>query len=553
MKYSQLVTIYKKLETTTKRIEMTALISDFLKTVPENYISIIVLFLQGKAFPAWSDKELGIANKLIIKAISDVSGASEKTLKNTIRETGDTGLAAEKLLKNKTQSSLFTQELTINKVHENLNKISEFSGTGTTKRKLKYVEELISFANPAGAKYIVRLILEELRLGVGEGVIRDAISSAYGVDAALVERGYSLVPDMGKIATIAKLKGNSGLEDINLEPGTPMKVMLAQKIDAIENAIADFGNCAYEIKYDGIRVQIHKNENEIKLFTRRLENVTKQFPEIVKSARENINAESAIVEGEAVAIRGGPAGRKPRPFQDLSRRIKRKYGIHEMIDKIPVEINLFDLIYLDGKSLINEKFMDRRIKLTKIITQTKTFRIAEQIITDNITEADEFYKYSLSQGHEGVMVKNLDAPYKPGSRVGYMYKIKPVMETLDLVIVGATWGEGRRANWLASFLLGARDAETGKFLEIGRMGTGFTDEQFKEMTENLKPLITGEIGKEVTVKPGVVVEVAYEEIQKSPTYGSGYALRFPRLVRFRDDKGAEDADTVERVNDLTGI
>ncbi|PKP54393.1 MAG: DNA ligase, partial [Candidatus Altiarchaeales archaeon HGW-Altiarchaeales-3] len=494
-----------------------------------------------------------IANKLIIKAISDVSGASEKTLKNTIRETGDTGLAAEKLLKNKTQSSLFTQELTINKVHENLNKISEFSGTGTTKRKLKYVEELISFANPAGAKYIVRLILEELRLGVGEGVIRDAISSAYGVDAALVERGYSLVPDMGKIATIAKLKGNSGLEDINLEPGTPMKVMLAQKIDAIENAIADFGNCAYEIKYDGIRVQIHKNENEIKLFTRRLENVTKQFPEIVKSARENINAESAIVEGEAVAIRGGPAGRKPRPFQDLSRRIKRKYGIHEMIDKIPVEINLFDLIYLDGKSLINEKFMDRRIKLTKIITQTKTFRIAEQIITDNITEADEFYKYSLSQGHEGVMVKNLDAPYKPGSRVGYMYKIKPVMETLDLVIVGATWGEGRRANWLASFLLGARDAETGKFLEIGRMGTGFTDEQFKEMTENLKPLITGEIGKEVTVKPGVVVEVAYEEIQKSPTYGSGYALRFPRLVRFRDDKGAEDADTVERVNDLTGI
>ena len=228
----------------------------------------------------------------------------------------------------------------------------------------------------------------------------------------------------------------------------------------------------------------------------------------------------------------------------------RKYDIKETEDKIPVEINLFDVVYLNGKTLINEKFSDRRKTLEGIINRTETFRIAEHVITEDPKEADKFYQYSLSLGHEGVMVKNLDAPYKPGSRVGYMYKIKPVMETLDLVIVGATWGEGRRAHWLASFLLGARDADTGKILEIGRMATGLTDDQFKEMTENLKPLIVEEIGKEVKLKPKVVVEVAYEEIQKSPSYTSGYALRFPRLVRVRDDKGAEDADTVERVEGL---
>lgn len=550
MKYSQLVSVYCKLEGTTKRLEMTDIVADSLKIVPENYLPTVVLFLQGKIFPSWSDKELGIANKLIIKAISDVSGAGEKEISNKIRETGDTGLAAEELLKNKTQSSLFTQELTLDKVCENLDKISEFSGKGTTKKKLKYIEELLSFATPTEGKYIIRLILEELRLGVGEGIIRDAIAQAYGVDAKLVDRGYSLISDIGEVAKIAKLKGNEGLENITIETGIPMKVMLSQKADSIEDAISDFGKCAFEIKYDGLRIVIHKNNDEIKLFTRRLENVTKQFPEIVDSARENINADSAIVEGEAVAILGGTEGRTPRPFQDLSRRIKRKYDIHEMVEKIPVEINLFDVVYLDGKSLINEKFKKRREILERIINETETFRLAEQVITDNSKEAEDFYKYSLSLGHEGVMVKNLSAPYQPGSRVGYMYKIKPVMETLDLVIVGATWGEGRRANWLASFLLGTREPETGKFLTIGRMGTGFTDEQFKEMTEKLKPLITEEIGKEVKVKPKIVVEVAYEEIQKSPTYESGYALRFPRLVNFREDKGAEDADSVERVEGL---
>ena len=262
------------------------------------------------------------------------------------------------------------------------------------------------------------------------------------------------------------------------------------------------------------------------------------------------------MEGETVAIQGTGQGeeserRKPRVFQELSRRIKRKYDIDEIASKIPVEINLFDILYLNGKSLLNEKFENRRKILENTVRTTETFRLAEQIITDSIEEAEKFYNYAQKSGHEGVMAKKLDAVYQAGSRVGYMYKIKPVMETLDVVIVGGTWGEGKRAQWLASFLLAVREPVSNKFLTIGRLGTGFTDEQFKEMTENLRELITREEGKDVEIRPSVVIEVAYEEIQKSPSYTSGYALRFPRLVRFREDKSPEEADTVERVEELS--
>ncbi|CEG13187.1 putative DNA ligase (ATP) [groundwater metagenome] len=327
-------------------------------------------------------------------------------------------------------------------------------------------------------------------------------------------------------------------------------------INPIENAIDEFGRCAFEVKYDGMRIQIQKNKDKIYLFTRRLENVTTQFPEIVRAVKENVQADSVIMEGETVAIQGIGQGdecerRKPRVFQELSRRIKRKYDIEEIANKIPIEINLFDILYLNGKSLMNEKFENRRKILENTVRTTDVFRLAEQTITDSVEEAEKFYNYALKLGHEGVMAKKLDSVYQAGSRVGHMYKIKQIMETLDVVIVGGTWGEGKRAQWLASFLLAVRDPVSNKFLTIGRLGTGFTDEQFKEMTEKLKELITQEEGKEVEIKPNIVVEVAYEEIQKSPSYTSGYALRFPRLVRFRDDKSTEEADTVERVVELS--
>lgn len=549
MEYSRLVGVYAQLDKTASRLEMTSIVASFLKEVPEEDLPVIMLFLYGRVFPLWSEKELGVGYKVAVKAISYVSGVSEAKIEDAIRETGDTGLAAEKVLVKKTQTTLFGADLSVKKVYGNLEKLASLGGKGSQDKKISYISELLSFASPLEGRYIIRMILEELRLGVGSGILRDAIAEAYGVDEKLVERAYSLCSDYGEVARIAKTEGNAGLEKVDIIPGRPIESMLAQKVNNVEEALKEFGTAAFEIKYDGARVQIHKTKDGIELFTRRLENITKQFPEMVRYARENIATDSAIVEGEMVAVTS-TEDRKPRPFQDLSRRLKRKYDIKEVEKEIPVEMNLFDVIYYRGKNIIDMKFSERRTLLGSIINQTGSFKLAEQLVTCNNISAEKFYKHALESGHEGVMAKSLDAPYQPGSRVGFMYKIKPIMETLDLIITGATWGEGRRAHWLASFLLAARDQDTGDLLTIGRMGTGFTDELFTELTETLKPEISEEIGKEVKLKPRIVVEVAYEEIQKSPTYSSGYALRFPRLVRIRTDKGIEDLDTLSRIEEL---
>ncbi len=551
MEFLSIVKLFQKLEKTTSRLEMTSILSEFLHEVPVDLLPIILLFIRGRVFPLWSEKELGIGEKLMIKAISNISGSNELEVENKIRERGDMGLAAEELLVKKTQTTLFTEKLTVERVYNNLNRLAELTGKKSQDKKLSYISELLSSAEPIESRYLVRLILEELRLGVGEGIVRDAIASAFNVDAMLLERARSLTSDLGEVAKIARLDGDEGLRRVSIKPGRPIEVMLAQKAEGIEDVLEKFRPAIFEIKYDGARIQIHKDNDNVLLFTRRLENVTRQFPEIVDSAKKNIKVKSAVVEGELVAIKSRD-DRKPRPFQDLSRRIKRKYGIREMMDEIPVEVNLFDVVFCEGENKINDRFIERRKLLEKIVKKSDNFRLSELIITKNVEKANDFYQMAIEMGHEGVMAKNPDAPYQPGSRVGYMYKIKPVMETLDLVIVGATWGEGRRAHWMASFLLALMDDDTGRLLSVGRMGTGFTDKQFEEMTSLLKPKIISESGREIKLKPEIVVEVAYEEIQKSPTYESGYALRFPRLVRIRYDKGVDDIDTIKRLEELIG-
>jgi ATP-dependent DNA ligase len=295
--------------------------------------------------------------------------------------------------------------------------------------------------------------------------------------------------------------------------------------------------------------QIHKNGNEIWIFTRRLEDVTKQFPDIVELCKKGLKAEECIVEGEAIGI--NPKTNEPVPFQNLSQRIQRKYDIEKMVKEIPVQVNLFDVVYVNGELLIGKKFEERRKILEKIVKPLpEKFQLAKQIVSDDPKEIEKFYKEALKEKQEGIFLKVLTSPYVFGRHVGGWYKIKPVMETLDLVVIGATWGEGARAKWITSYVLGARDPSTGKFLECGMMSTGLTEEEYKTMTKILKPLIISEKGKNIVVKPKIVLEVAYQEIQKSPTYASGFALRFPRFVRIRNDKGPEEADTIQRVKDL---
>lgn len=549
MKYRRLVDVYEELSAHTGRLAMTDVVAAFLKSVREDELGTVLLHLRGTPFPAGSDRELGLADNLMVRALSQVSGATEAAVKDSLRDTGDLGATASEILVEKPQTTLTSAPLTLEKVQANLEKMATLVGKGSQERKRAYLAELLSMADAVEAKYIVRLVLGQLRLGVGPGIIRDAIAKTYAVSPAAVERAYNLTTDYGKVAAVAARDGEAGLTDISLVPGKPVKVMLAQKAQDVATALKDIGDPAFEYKYDGMRVQIHKDGGNVVLFTRRLENVTRQFPEIVDDADTHVIADSAILEGEVVAIQS-LEDRRPRPFQDLSRRIKRKYDIEKIAADIPVEVNLFDALYLDGASLVDEPFLVRRERLAASVSTTSSFKLADQLVSRERQDVEAFYAKALAGGHEGIMAKNQNAPYQPGSRVGYMYKIKPVMESLDLVITGATWGEGRRAHWLGSFLLSARDDASGELLEIGRMATGLTDEQFADMTERLRPLIIRQQGKDASVTPEVVVEVAYEEIQRSPTYASGYALRFPRLVGVRDDLGVDEADTVSRVESL---
>ena len=553
MEYSKLVDIYEALSGTSKLLEKRAIIAGFLKGLDAREVESAVLLLEGRLFPEWDRRKIGIGTQTAIKAISTSSGKSEDSIKADWTKIGDLGLVAERNISSKTQSTLFSGKLTIDQVFTNLRKLSEIEGGGSTGKKIGLIAELLSASNGVGAKYIVRTCLEDLRTGAGFGVLRDSIASAFDVEVSNVQTAYDLTTDISKVAKVAKIKSDRGLLALELSVGNPVKVMLFKKSESIEEGFDVVGKpAAIDYKYDGFRLQIHRSGKEIKLFTRNLENVTSQFPDIVNMIEKDVNSKEFIIDCEVIGYDKKTGNWKP--FQDISQRIKRKYEIDEMIKEVPVMIIVFDIINLDGENLISIPFSERRNRLSKVINEDPlAVSLAKEIVTDSVEKGNEFYAKALSDGAEGVMMKKLDSVYKPGSRVGYGIKIKPVMETLDLVVVGSEWGSGKRSKWLSSFILACRDGN--EFKEIGKMGTGFKEKDeegvsFGKMTELLKPLIVSESGREVRVKPGVIIEVKYEEIQKSTNYDSGFALRFPRFVRLREDKGLKDVDDLKRVSKL---
>ncbi len=558
MDYSILAETYEELESVTSKIKKTQILSELLKKTPPELLPKVVLLVNGKVFPSYSQYELGVATQLMIRAIAKSTGISQKEVEEIFKKRGDLGLTAEELVKKKKQVTLFKKKLTVEKVFENLQKIAFETGEGSQERKLNLIVELLVSSQPKEAKYVVRTVLEELRVGVAEGIIRDAIVEAFLLKGKeerkeeltqLVEYAWNILSDYGEVAKIAKEEGEEGLKKVKVKIGRPIQVMLGLAAKNIEEVVKEFGKVIAEWKYDGMRALIQKKNSQIWIFTRRQEDVTKQFPEIVKLARECLDAKECIVEGEVIGIDKKTG--TPLPFQVLSQRIHRKYDIEKMVEEIPVQVNLFDLVYLDGEMLFEKSLKERREMLEKIVKVVPgKFQLSKMIFTDDVKELEKFYEDALKNKQEGLMLKVPSAKYVFGRHVGTMYKIKPIMETLDLVIIGAEWGTGIRSNWLSSYILACRDEDTGKFLTCGMMGTGLTEEQFQQMTEMLKPLIIKEEGRTVWTKPKIVVEVAYQEIQKSPNYESGYALRFPRLVKLREDKGPEEADTLERVKEL---
>jgi DNA ligase-1 len=560
MKYSKLVELYEYLEQTPSRLKKTEKLADFLREAETSVLEKVVLLVQGRMFPSYSEKEIGVADKTMVKVIASSTGFAEKDVIREFKETGDLGLAVEELMKMKKQTTLVSKELGIEKVFENLRKLAGVEGKGSQDVKIGLIKELISNAKPKEAKYIVRTVLEQLRIGVAEGVLRDSIAGAFfpGKEGGekkeivqTIEWAWFLRPDYSEIARIAKEKGLSGLRKVSIETGKPYHVLLSEKAKDLKEAIGKFERPSLEFKYDGARVCIHKKGEEFWFYTRRLENITRQFPDLLDLARKGVRAEECIIEGEMLGI--DKKTKNPLPFQMLSQRIKRKYDIEKMTKEIPVQVNLFDAVFYNGRDLFPEPLYKRRMILEKIIKPIPgRFQLAERLVTKDLKKAEKFYKRALHAKQEGVIVKNLDAKYQPGRRVGYWLKVKPIMETLDLVITGAEWGTGKRANWMGSFVLSCRKGD--EFLECGMMGTGIKEKgegvTFDDLTKQLKPYIEKEKGKSVRIKPKIVVEVAYEEIQKSPNYSSGYALRFPRLLKIRVDKSPKDADDTGRIEKL---
>ncbi len=566
MDYEKLVGVYEYLERTPARLKKIEKIADLLRETPTENLSRVTLLLQGKVFPSWSEKEIGIADMLMVKIISKSTGYSGKDVLLGFKEYGDFGRVIENMVGKKKQKTLFSKPLTVEKVSENLKELAGIKGKRSQDMKLQIVSELILSANPKEAKYIVRTTLGDLRIGVAEGVMRDSIAKAFfegdkeqmkeAVKA--VEWAWFLKPDYGEIAKLAKEGGMEALRKVGIEIGKPYHVLLAEKSPSLEEAMKTFEKSALEYKYDGARIIIHKKGDEVWLYTRRLENVTKQFPELIGYVRECVRARDCVIEGEMLGFDSKTG--KPMPFQFLSQRIRRKYEIDKVVKEIPIQVNLFDIVYLNGKSLFNTPMGERRKELESIIKpKPGKFQLAKQIVTKDMKKAEEFYKEALAAGQEGLIIKNMEATYQPGRRVGYWLKIKPTMENLDLVIIGAQWGTGKRTGWLGSLVLGCRNGD--EFLECGMIGTGIKEKKqegekgsedvtFTQLTKLLKPYIESEKGRDIRIKPKLVVEVAYEEVQKSPNYSSGYALRFPRVVRIRFDRKASDSDTLERIKKL---
>jgi DNA ligase-1 len=550
MLYKKIMEVYEALDSTTKRLEKTDIIADFLKLVGDEepeILPIVTLLSMGRIFPTWSQKELGVGLKLLMKAVSMAVGVSPLEVEDQMRDSGDIGLAAENLFNRKSQVTLFTRALIIEKVYNDLIKIADISGGRAQSRKIDILMGLLSSASPQEAKYLTRTVLEELRVGVGEGTIKDAISKAFNIPKEVTERAHMLTNDLGLVAEVAFYQGEAGLNKLSLKPGKPVKPMLAQLSPGIDETINEMGWALCETKYDGIRVQIHRKGSKIEIYTRRLENVSRALPEIVKYVTESLPHEDFIIEGEIIVTRDG----KPISFQYILQRVRRKYDIEKMVKKVPLTLFLFDILYYRG-NLIDTPFKTRRKTLESIV-KVNNSQVAlssqSKVTSEELWKAHKLFEDSINDGHEGIMIKDPEAPYMPGIRGKKMLKFKAEPETLDLVVIGGTYGKGKRANLLGSYLLALQD-DDNQIKTLAHVATGLDDKTLLELFEMSEPLITSQRGREVTMEPKIILEIAFSEIVKSPEYESGYSLRFPVVKGIRYDLSVEDIDTLERIDSM---
>lgn len=520
------------------------LVADLFEVAGDD-LDVVTRFVQGRVFPAHDGTKLDVGPSLCYEALAKAAGPNitAADVESELAEVGEIGAVAESLdLGGQRGLATFGSDpadaLTVATVDETLRTLAAADGSGSTATKLDTLFGLLNRVEPLEARFLARLVLGEMRTGVGEGTVRDAISEAFDVPVETVESALQVANDCGLVARIAREEGANGLEELGLSVGRPVKAMLAQTGTSRE-AIEEWGEAMVETKYDGARVQVHYDSSETWVFSRNLEDVTEALPEVVEFVESQL-AVGAILDGEVVAVDEDDT---PLPFQEILRRFRRKHDVAATREDVAVAFHPFDCLHAAGEDLLDIPLLERRGRLESVIDD-----VPEALLTDDLARIESHEADALAAGHEGIMLKNPGSRYTPGDRGRNWRKRKPDVETLDLVVTGAEWGEGRRANMLGTFHMSVRVDEG--FEPIGKVATGITDETLADLTELLEPHVLGESGTELDIEPGVVFEVGYEEIQRSPTYGSGYALRFPRFVGVRHDKSPDDADTLVRVERL---
>ncbi len=571
MEFAVLAESFKRMEDTTKRLELTQLLVELFKKTSPELISKIVYLIQGKLRPDFEGIELGVAEKIAIKAISKSSGIPIIKIEDEYRKEGDLGQAASKILEQKSQTTFVIEDISVERVYETLYKIAKLEGTRSQDMKMKYISSLLNDANPLEARFILKILLGILRLGIAENTVMDALAIAYTgtkENRESLERAYNVSSDLGKVAKVTAMMGLKGVETFQVTVFNPIRPMLADRVKSEKEAIIKIGNkFAAEYKLDGERVQIHSKKDKVILFSRSLENITSYYPDIVDNISKAIKADEIILEAEAVAINEDSGDFLP--FQELMHR-RRKHKIAKAVSQYPITVNFFDVLFVDGKSCLDLEYSERRKLLETIVSENEFAKLVPMTIVQNENEIEDFLENSINSGCEGLMLKMLDATYQAGARGSYWLKLKreyrnELGDSLDLVVIGAFFGRGRRTGRYGTLLLAAYDDETDTFSSLCKVGTGFTDEDLDQLYQLLSdkvtlkknPRINSQMEADVWFEPELVIEIVASEITLSPIHktamnairkNSGLALRFPKFTgKIRMEKAPEDSSTSEEV------
>jgi DNA ligase-1 len=564
MTFLSLVRYFERLEGTSKRLEMFDILAELLGRASAAEIDRIIYLGQGRIAPPFYGVEMGVSDKLLLRALSEASGTPARRAEELYRRTGDVGEAARMLISGR-------GSLHVSRVYDELRAVADASGKGSVEVKINLLQSLLRALSPLEAKYAARFVVGRLRLGIGDPTVLEALALSEG-DRSLrpeLERAYNLCSDLGLVARTLKAEGMEALRRFKVRVGFPIRPALCERLASAAEIIDKIGLAAVEAKYDGFRCQVHKDGGRIEIFSRNLERTTPMFPEITGAAARYFGARQAIFEGEALAFNESTG--ELLTFQVTIQR-KRKHGIEAISKEYPLRFFAFDLLYADGSDYTERPYAERRKTLESLIRKNPVMEPAEMFMTDDAGRIERYFEEAVERGLEGVVAKRPDSPYAAGARNFNWIKLKrsyrgELADTVDVAIVGYYRGKGARARLGLGALLGAvYDPAADTFRTISKIGTGFSEEEFEKLKKALDPVslphrhprVDSVLTPDVWVEPRYVITVAADEITRSPSHtagrgtgGTGYALRFPRAVGFiRPDKSAEDANTVEEIVEM---